>query len=495
MRRSIRHLTRGRVIETTQFEPTTTVLDHLRLSRGLVGTKEGCAEGDCGACTVALGRLVDGRLVYEPITACIRLLGTIDGCELVTIEDLAADGVLHPIQRALVEHHGSQCGFCTPGIVMSLFTLWAEGRPIAREDVIDRLAGNLCRCTGYRPIVDAMMAVAAARPTDGARDAIHARAEATRAALAMLEDGRDVFVGGEDRFFAAPRTLDTLERILAARPDATVVAGATDVGLWITKQGRPIEQVVHLGRIAGLDQIHADDDRLVIGATVSLEAAGQSLGAIDPDIATLFRRIGSAQIRASGTIGGNIANGSPIGDTPPVLIALGAEVELFGPAGARRLPLEDYFIAYGRQDRRPDEILARIHVPKPGPEHVLRVYKIAKRHDQDISALVLAIRLTLVGASIVEARVACGGMAGTPMRAKGTEAALVGASLAEAATWRAALDALRTDFTPLSDHRASADYRSDVAVNLLGKALAEMAGTPSGKTRVHGQRPEVSRVD
>ncbi len=495
MRRSIRHLTRGRVIETTQFDPTTTVLDHLRVSRGLVGTKEGCAEGDCGACTVALGRLVDGRLVYEPITACIRLLGTIDGCELVTIEDLAADGVLHPIQRALVEHHGSQCGFCTPGIVMSLFTLWAEGRPIDREAVIERLAGNLCRCTGYRPIVDAMLAASAARPNDGARDAIHARAEATRAMLAMLDDGHDVFVGGEDRFFAAPRSLDTLERIIVARPTATVVAGATDVGLWITKQGRRIEQVVHLGRIAGLDQIHVGDDGLVIGATVSLEAAGRSLGAIDPDIAALFRRIGSAQIRASGTIGGNIANGSPIGDTPPVLIALGAEVELFGPAGARRLPLEDYFVAYGRQDRKTDEILARIHVPKPRADQSFRAYKVAKRHDQDISALLFAMRLTLVGPSIVEARIACGGMAGTPMRAKRTEAALIGASLAEAATWRAALDALRSEFTPLSDHRASAEYRTDVVVNLLGKALAEMAGTPSSKTRVLAQRPEVSHGD
>ena len=492
MRRSIRHLSRGKVIETTDLSPTATVLDHLRLTRGLTGTKEGCAEGDCGACTVALGRLVEGRLVYEPVTACIRLLGTIDGCDLVTIEDLAADGVLHPIQRAIAEHHGAQCGFCTPGIVMSLFTLWSEGRPVGREDVIERLAGNLCRCTGYRPIVEAMLEATAARPSEGAMDAIHARAEATRATLALLDDGRDLFVGGEDRFFAAPRTLETLERILEGRPDSTLVAGATDVGLWITKQGRPIERVVHLGRLAGLDEIHDGGDRLILGATASLAAAGRALGALDPDIAALFRRIGSTQVRASGTIGGNVANGSPIGDTPPVLIALGAELELFGRAGARSMPLEDYFVAYGRQDRRADEIVARIHVPKLGPAHAFRAWKVAKRHDQDISALLFAMRLTLDGAVIREARIACGGMAGTPMRAKGAETALTGASIGEPATWRAALDAIRSDFTPLSDHRASAEYRSDVVVNLLGKALAEIAGTPSTKTRVFARREEVS---
>lgn len=488
MRRSIRYLSRGRVIEATQFAPTTTVLDHLRLERGLTGTKEGCAEGDCGACTVVLGRLVAGRLVYEPIVACIRLLGTIDGCELVTVEDLAADGTLHPIQQALVDHHGSQCGFCTPGIVMSLFALWSESRPVDRAAVVDALAGNLCRCTGYRPIVDAMLAACAARPAEGAIDAIAARTQATVAALADLADGEEVFVGDEDRFFAAPRELDTLDRILAACPDATLVAGATDVGLWITKAGRDLGRIVHLGHIAGLDLVTETETTIEIGATATLEAAGAALGRLDPDIADLFARIGGPQVRASGTIGGNIANGSPIGDTPPLLIALGATLDLIGPTGARSMPLEDYFVAYGRQDRAPGEIVARIRVPKLGADRVLRVYKVSKRHDQDISAVLLALCLTLDGTTVTAARIACGGMAATPKRAIGAEAALTGASIVEAATWRAALDALRGDFTPLSDLRASADYRSDVAVNLLGKALAEIAGTPTAKTRVFARR-------
>ena len=492
MRRSIRYLSQGRVIEVADFGPATTLLDHLRLARRRTGTKEGCNEGDCGACTVALGRLVDGRLVYEPVTACIRLLGTVDGCEVVTVEDLAEGGRLHPIQQAMVELHGSQCGFCTPGIVMSLFTLYATPGPVDRAAVLDRLSGNLCRCTGYRPIVDAALAACAARPGDRPDDLFAAAAAETRLALAALDEGEEVFVGDEDRFFAAPRSLDTLDRILEACPDATLVAGATDVGLWITKGGRDLPRIVHLARLDGFDRVEERDAEIVLGAGVTLETAGRVLGPLDPDIAHLFRRIAGVQVRASGTIGGNIANGSPIGDTPPLLIALGASIELVRPGRVRRMALEDFFLAYGRQDRAPDEILTRIFVPRPKPGHALRAFKVAKRHDQDISALLGALRLTLDDRRITEARLAFGGMAGTPKRAAGAEAALTGASLADPASWRAALDALRADFTPLSDLRASADYRSEAAVGLLGKALVEIAGTPTTRTRIAGHREEAA---
>ncbi|TBW37188.1 xanthine dehydrogenase small subunit [Siculibacillus lacustris] len=491
VRRSIRYLSKGRVIEVADFAPTATLLDHLRLERRLVGTKEGCAEGDCGACTVALGRLVDGRLVYEPINACIRLLGTVDGCEVVTIEDLAEGGVLHPLQQAMVRRHASQCGFCTPGIVMSLFTLYATPGRHDRDAVIDRLSGNLCRCTGYRPIVDAALEACDARPDQRPDDLFAAHAAATAVALAGLTDAAAVFVGDETRFFAAPHRLDTLADILEACPDATLVAGATDVGLWITKAGRDLPRIVHLGRIAGLDRIEETAEGLSIGATVSLAAAAERLAAWDPDLAHLFRRIGSVQVRASGTLGGNIANGSPIGDSPPALIALDASLELWGGGTLRQIPLERFFLAYGRQDRRPGEIVTRVVVPRLEAHHAFRAYKIAKRHDQDISSVMAALRLTLDGDRITEARLAFGGMAGTPMRAAGAEAALVGASLRSAGGWRPALDALRGDFTPLTDMRASADYRMEAAVGLLGRALAEIAGTPSHKTRVFGLREEV----
>mgnify|MGYP001362443087 CR=1 FL=1 len=492
MRRSIRYLSQGRVIEVADFDPTTTLLDHLRLARHRTGTKEGCNEGDCGACTVALGRLVDGRLVYEPVCACIRLLGTVDGCEVVTVEDLAEGGRLHPVQEAMVRLHGSQCGFCTPGIVMSLFTLYAEPGPVDREAVVDRLSGNLCRCTGYRPIVEAAIDACAGRPGDVPDDLFAATAAETRLALAALDDGEEVFVGEEDRFFASPRSFDTLDRILAACPDATLVAGATDVGLWINKAGRDLPRLVHVGRLDGLDRIEETDHDIVLGAAVSLEAAGKVLGRLDPDLAHLFRRIAGVQVRVSGTLGGNIANGSPIGDTPPALIALGASIELLRAGHLRRLALEDFFLAYGRQDRTHDEILTRIIVPRPRPNHAFRAFKIAKRHDQDISALLGALRLTLDGPVVAEARIAFGGMAGTPKRASGAEAALIGASLADPASWKAALEALRTDFTPLSDLRASADYRTEAAVGLLGKALVEIAGTPTTRTRIVGAREEAS---
>ncbi|MCE1234788.1 MAG: xanthine dehydrogenase small subunit [Hyphomicrobiales bacterium] len=494
MREAIRYLSRGRLVELRDVAPTEMLLDHLRLRLGRTGTKEGCGEGDCGACTVALGRLEDGRMVYEPICACIRPTATIDGCELVTIEDLAAEGALHPIQEALVRHHGAQCGFCTPGIVMSLFTLWANEGEVDREAVLDRLAGNLCRCTGYRPIVDAALEACDARADARPPVPFAARAGASAEALAALAaDDDDLFLGDETRFFAAPRRMETLLALAGAFPDATLLAGATDVGLWVTKQGRDLARVIHLGRVEGLDAIEEDGDAITLGATVSLERAGHALGRLDPDVAEVFRRIGGAQVRASGTIGGNIANGSPIGDTPPMLIALDASLELVGGDRVRHVALEDFFLDYGRQDRAPGEILTRIRVPRLGPGQAFRAYKIAKRHDQDISTLLAAIRLTIADRRIVEARIAFGGMAGTPRRALGAEAALVGASLDEAASWRAALEDLRADFTPLSDLRGAADYRTEVSVALLGKALAEIAGTESGKTRIRPRREEAGR--
>lgn len=487
-RTTVRYLSAGRVVEVADFPPMTTLLDHIRLDRRRTGTKEGCGEGDCGACTVAVGRPVDGRMVYQPVNACIALLGQIDGCELVTVEDLAArEGRLHPIQAAMVEKHGSQCGFCTPGIVMSLFVLYHGDGPVDRKAVTDQLAGNLCRCTGYRPIVDAALEACAGRGT-GPVDAIAAAEAETISGLAAIDDGRDLMVGTAESFFAAPASIASLAALVAAHPDATLVAGATDVGLWITKQLRHLPKIIALGRVAGLDAVADHPDRLEIGATATFAAAEAAIGAIDPDLAELWRRIGSKQVRASGTVGGNIANGSPIGDSPPALIALGAELELQCGPDLRRLPLEDYFLAYGRQDRRPGEFVRRVIVPKLGPGEVFRAYKISKRFDQDISAVMGAFRLTLDGGRIAEARIAFGGMAGTPKRAAATEAALVGVDPADPATWAPALAAIRTDYVPLSDMRASAAYRSEVAAALLEKALIESAGAATDLTRITGQR-------
>jgi xanthine dehydrogenase small subunit len=485
IRRSIRFLRRGKVVRLADLPPMATLLDYLRLEERACGTKEGCGEGDCGACTVALGSLRDGRVIYEPVNSCIQLLGMVDGREVVAVDDLhVREGGLHPVQRALVAAHGSQCGFCTPGFVMSLFALYhADGAP-GRAQVNDAIAGNLCRCTGYRPIVEAGLKACAGKP----RDSYIAAAAGTAKALGKLADGKDLFIGSEKSFFAAPASAESLARLYAAHPDAVLVAGATDVGLWITKQLRNLPKIIHLGRAADLAQITDLGDSITIGAAVTYEAAAASLAAIDADLGELLRRLGSRQVRTAGTVCGNIANGSPIGDTPPALIVLGAAIELRSAGGARTLPLEKFFIAYGKQDRQPGEFVAAVKVPRLRPNQAFRAFKISKRFDQDISALLGAFCLTLDGSRIEEARIAFGGMAPTPKRAQRAEAALKGADLTSSSSWAAAIAALEQDFKPIDDHRASAAYRRATARALLTKALHEIAGAPSKSTRITGQR-------
>jgi len=470
--------------ETATVDPNETLLDYLRLRERAHGTKEGCNEGDCGACTVALGQVRDGRLGYEPVNACIRLLGTVHGCDVVTVDDLADGGKLHPVQQAMVEQHGSQCGFCTPGIVMGLFTLYHAGVKPDRQAVNDWLAGNLCRCTGYRPIADAALAVIDGSPAD----ALTARKADTLAALSSMMDGDDLFIGTAERFFAAPASTASLARLYAEHPDATIVSGATDVGLWITKQLRDLPKVIFTGRAADFATVTQTADAVRIGAGATYAQASEALGSIDPDVAEVLRRLGSRQVRASGTVGGNIANGSPIGDTPPVLIALGAELELMTAQATRTMPLEQFFIAYGKQDRARGELVSAVTVPRLKANQHFRAYKISKRFDQDISALLGTFRLTVEKGRITEARIAFGGMAATPKRATATEAALAGVKLSDEASWVVAMDALEQDYQPISDMRASAGYRLSVGRNLLRKALVEIAGKAG--TRIVGRRPQ-----
>ncbi|HVJ40637.1 MAG TPA: xanthine dehydrogenase small subunit [Dongiaceae bacterium] len=483
-RNCIRFLRRGRIVSLSDLAPTRTLLDHLRLEEKARGTKEGCNEGDCGACTIALGSLRDGHVVYEPVNACILLLGQVDGKEVVTVDDLASDGRLHPVQQAMVDHHASQCGFCTPGFVMSLFTLHHAAEAPDRQEVLDHLAGNLCRCTGYRPIVDAAFAAC----TGTATDAWAAGAAATADTLAKLVDGEDILIGDGQGFYAAPAAADSLLALAAAHPDATLVAGATDVGLWITKQMRPLRKLIQVSRVAELQEIADRPDRLVLGAAVTYERAGPALAGIDPDIGNLLRRIGAKQVRSSGTLGGNIANGSPIGDTPPVLLALGAGIELRHASATRHMGLDDFFLAYGKQDRRPGEVLWRITIPKLDADEVFRCYKISKRFDQDISAVMAAVKFRIDGNRIVTARIAYGGMAAVPKRAAAAEAAVQGMRLDQPDTWPPALAALAADFQPIDDMRASAAYRLQVAQSLLRKALLEIGGMPSKASRIAGHR-------
>jgi xanthine dehydrogenase small subunit len=446
----IRFLLDGAVIEVEDSDPADTVLDYLRYTLRRTGTKEGCAEGDCGACTILLGELAGDAVAWRAVNACILFLPMLDGKALRTVESL---GGAHPVQREMVARHGSQCGFCTPGFVMSLY-----GRSIGAAGTLgvpvgDVIAGNLCRCTGYGPILAAGEAVP---PMD----------EDDRATVEALRTLRPAY--------GHPKTIDELAGVLLENPDTRIVAGATDVGLWVTKQHRDLGPTVFIGDIADLRQIEESPDSLTLGAAVRYSDAREALARLHPDLGELVRRIGGVQVRNAGTIGGNIANGSPIGDMPPAFIALGARLTLRRGAERRTIALEDFFLGYGKQDLAPGEFVESVRIPRPSPDMLVSVVKLSKRFDSDISGVCGAFALRIEGGVVAQARIAFGGMAGIPARAPGCEAALTGQAWTEANV-EAAAQALASDYTPLDDMRGSAAYRRKVAANLLRRLWAEQS--------------------
>jgi xanthine dehydrogenase small subunit len=477
MSEPVRFVSRGQVVTVGPDIPhTMTVLDYLRLRLRRTGSKEGCAEGDCGACTVVLADLggPGGALRYRAVNACILFVHQLDGAALFSVDDLTGeDGSLHPVQQALVDCHGSQCGFCTPGFVMSLFAYFRTHERADADNLKDCLAGNLCRCTGYRPILAAGERMFAG----GTADRFAAGERALQTQLAALAHDRMLRHSTPEGDFLAPATPEQLADTLAALPagENWILAGGTDVGLWVTKQRRMPRSIVWLGRIAALKRIVDRGDAIEIGAGATYAEAFAAIESLHPAFARMVRRLGSAQIRNSGTIGGNIANGSPIGDSMPALIALGATLALRGKAGPRTMPLENFFLAYRKTALQPGEFVESVTVRKPGPNSRFAVYKLSKRFDQDISAVLAALHVVLDDGIVKTARLAFGGMAGTPARAVRTEAALTGVAFAPDAI-EPAVAALAEDFTPMSDMRASAEYRLLAAQNLLRKFCLEVSG-------------------
>lgn len=473
MSRPIRFLLDGEVHELSDVTPTLSVLNLLRYHLRRTGTKEGCAEGDCGACTVALAEL-DGQAVrFAAVNACILFAPMLDGRALFTVESLKRNGQAHPVQQAMVDHHASQCGFCTPGFVMSLYAHQRQGAATDIDTLKDVFAGNLCRCTGYGPILAAGQAMGA-DPDAGAVADLASRLKAIQPTEPLEFEHRG-------RRFLAPRTVDQLTQALAEHPQATVLAGGTDVGLWVTKQDRDLPVVISLNEIEQLRRIDDLGDRLRIGAAVRYGEALGPLGALHAQFDGYLRRLGGVQVRNLGTVCGNIANGSPIGDMPPALIAAGATLHL--GAGGRTLPLEDFFLAYGKQDLRPGEFVEAVSIPKIAPDRIFRLYKLSKRIAQDISAVAAGISIALdPDGRVAEARIAFGGMAATPKRAAACEAALTGQPWCEA-TARGAAEALAQDFLPIDDIRASAAYRLKAAQNMIVRAWLEGA-EGSGPQRI-----------
>jgi len=473
-RSEIRFVLNDRDITLHSVGASDTLLDFLRIDRRLTGSKEGCAEGDCGACTVLVGRLQDGSLRYEPVNACIRLTASLDACHVVSIEYLSGpDGKLHPVQQAMVDHHGSQCGFCTPGFVMSLYALWMGNANPTETEIETALQGNLCRCTGYEPIIKAAKAMTTlGSPAD---DTLTREREAMTRKLNDLRDGQRVEVSKDGSRCILPASVDDLADVLLTTPDATMIAGATDVGLWVTKFLKDISPVVFLGHLDELRQLDVTKDEIRIGSGVSYTDSRDAMAADYPHLGAFWDRIAGWQIRSMGTIGGNVANGSPIGDTPPVLIALDATITLRKGSTRRVLPIADFFIAYGKQDMGDGEFLESITVPRPKANERHAAYKISKRRDEDISSVCAAFNVTVENGKITATRIAFGGMAATPKRAASAEAALIGAEWSEATVMKAAA-CLSDDFQPLTDWRASSGYRLQVSKNLFRRFWLEQQG-------------------
>ena len=481
MSQTIRFFLNGQKQEAS-VRPDTTVLDWLRSVPRLTGTKEGCAEGDCGACSVLIGDPAGDAVHYQAANSCILAMGQIDGRAVVTVEGLKTEQ-LHPVQAAMAENGSSQCGFCTPGIVISLAGLAAQRSPagaglaaqgnaagtglahkteVTDSDIHDALAGNLCRCTGYRPIVEAARKVGNVTI-----------AGPHVAAFAKIEPRTTISASGST--FHQPQSLNDLLQLRKEKPDAILLGGGTDLGVALADYHTDWNEVISLARVRELRAIRETENHLSFGAAVTWEEILAGIIEYYPSFATLIRRFGSTQIRSMGTIGGNIGTASPIGDGPPALIALGAEIELASLSGHRFLALEDFFLDYRKTELRADEVIASVSIPKPAEDQEFRVYKISKRYDQDISTVCAAFSIVREEGQVRSARIAFGGMAATPQRAPKAEQALVGSTFDHRAV-EACACAITAQFKPLSDWRGSAEYRLQVAANLAEQFWRDVAG-------------------
>ena len=466
----IQFLLNGEKVSVSNADPTQSVLYYLRENKKLMGTKEGCAEGDCGACTVVIGELVNNKPELKTVNACIQFLPTLDGKALFTVENLRQeDGSLHPVQQSMVDHNGSQCGFCTPGFIMSLWNVYnqyqASNTQPDQSEIRSALTGNLCRCTGYRPILEA-----AQNMFD--LPAVEFDSDTLRKDLAEIQHDDALVYDYKGNTFFAPKNIQQLAELKAQYPEATILAGGTDIGLWVNKQFRRLNPIIYIGEIAELKEIAVNDNNLRIGACASLSNAYKAISKYYPEMDEMWERFASRPIRNVGTLGGNVANGSPIGDSMPALISLSAKVVLRSAKGSRTMLLEDLYLDYMKKDMRADEVVEAIHLPLPIPERVFRCYKLSKRYDSDISAVFAAFSLVLKNDIVESCLITYGGMAATPKRATLSEQSLIGKTWNESSV-KNAMKIMEQDYAPMSDGRASSDNRMQSAANLLYRFYLE----------------------
>ncbi len=469
---TIKFLLNNELVKIENLDPNKTVLQYLREEQFKSGTKEGCASGDCGACTVVLAELDSenpAQLTYKSINSCITFVGNLHGKQLITVEDLKEGAKLHHAQQTIVDNHGSQCGFCTPGFVMSSFALHKQNNKPNRAEVLEALAGNLCRCTGYRSIIEA----AITSSESAAEDSFAKHYQQTVAALTELQQSPTPALAGNGHHYIAPKNIDELATELTNEPRSTLVAGGTDLALSVTQNLATIDKLVYVGNVAELTTIEETDDEIIIGSALPYSEFIDTLHHYYPDLGEMIERIGSKQVRNTGTLGGNVGNASPIGDMPPALIALGATMTLHVQGQERTILVEDYFVDYKKTVLKSSEFIKSIQIPKPTQGQTLKLYKISKRIDDDISAVLAAFFIEQNGQKVTNVRLAFGGMAAIPKRGTAAEKALINEDLTKESVARAKT-ALATDFQPMSDVRASDKYRMTVAQNLIEKCYLEL---------------------
>lgn len=470
----IKFLLNQKMQEVTNLSPNMTVLNYLRQEEAKKGTKEGCASGDCGACTVVIGDVVENRIRYTSVNACITFISALHGKQLITVEDLKAkDGSLHQVQQALVDFNGTQCGYCTPGFVMSMFALSKNTPDADKHAIFEALAGNLCRCTGYQSIIDSAMALS---KQDKIVDAFDKLETETVAKLKTIDTSGTQTLTSQGLQSFSPDNIDDLAALLVKHPDARIVAGGTDLALEVTQFHRTINTLIHVAGIAEMKSVIVTDTNIEIGAACSLTDSYATLAHYFPDFGELLYRFASLQVRNQGTLGGNIGNASPIGDAPPALIALDAKVELRSGSDVRVMDIEEYFIGYKITAQKASEFISKIIIPLPNSAQTFSAYKVSKRLDDDISAVLGAFSITVENNKVTNVRIAFGGMAAIPVRATHAETSLLGAEWTYENVEKA-MFALRNDFSPLSDFRASKEYRMLTAENLLKKFYLEQLNT------------------